>query len=285
MPSKRRARFIVCIAALLIAFRAIPAWAWAPLGHRLAGRLAERHLTTKAKAAVAELLEPGESMADASTWADEHRRDIKGSGPWHYVDVPLDQDRYDDRFAGDAPEKGNIVPKIREFKAILKDRARPLEERRIALRFLIHLVEDLHMPLHVGDNHDRGGNDTQVQFFGQGTNMHRLWDGDMIGRVCTDEGCWLADLAAMDTHEARAKAMAGTVEDWATESLLAAREAYKDPATGQKIKSGTKLADSYQAANLPVARGRLYQGGVRLAMVLNEVFADDPGHRDGGTAP
>ena len=69
--------------------------------------------------------------------------------------------------------------------------------------------------------------------------------------------------------------MAGTVEDWATESLLAAREAYKDPATGQKIKAGTKLADPYQKANLPVARRRLYQGGVRLAMVLNEVFADD----------
>ncbi len=124
---------------------------------------------------MAALLEPGESLADAPTWADEHPRDIKGSGPWHYVDVPLDQDRYDDRFAGDAPEKGNIVPKIREFKAVLKDRGRPIEERRIALRFLIHLVEDLHMPLHVGDNHDRGGNDTQVQFFDKGTNMHQLW--------------------------------------------------------------------------------------------------------------
>ena len=69
--------------------------------------------------------------------------------------------------------------------------------------------------------------------------------------------------------------MAGTVEEWATESLLAARAAYQDPATGRKIKAGHKLADSYQAANLPVARRRLYQGGVRLAMVLNEVFAAD----------
>ncbi len=274
MRSRYRAQYIVPIVALLIVFQAAPARAWAPMGHRLAGRLAEKNLTPKAKAAVAELLEPGETMAAASTWADEHRRDIKGSGPWHYVDVPLDQDRYSDRFAGDVPEKGNIVPKIREFRAIVKDRSRPLQERRIALRFLIHLVEDLHMPLHVGDNHDRGGNDTQVQFFGQGTNMHRLWDGDMIARVCTDEGCWLDDLVAMDTPEARAKAMAGTVEDWATESLLAAREAYKDPATGNKIKAGTKLADAYQKANLPVARRRLYQGGVRLAMVLNEVFAD-----------
>jgi hypothetical protein len=277
MPSRYRFRIGVPIAALLIVVQAAPARAWAPLGHRLAGRLAERHLTPQANAAVKELFEPGETMAEASTWADEHRRDIKGSGPWHYVDVPLDQDRYDDRFAGDTPEKGYIVPKIREFRAVLKDRSRPLEERRMALRFLVHLVEDLHMPLHVGDNHDRGGNDTQVRFFDEGTNMHRLWDGDMIARADADEDRWLANLVAMDTHEARTKAMAGTVEDWATESLLAAREAYKDPATGRKIQPGTKLGEPYQATNLPVARRRLYQGGVRLAMVLNEVFSDERG--------
>ena len=194
------------------------------------------------------------------------------------MDVPLDQDRYDDRFSADTPEKGYIVPKIREFRAILKDRSRPLQERRVALRFLIHLVEDLHMPLHVGDNHDRGGNDTQVRFFGQGTNMHRLWDGDMIARVRRGRGT-MARRPDRDGYarSARAKAMAGTVEEWATESLLAAREAYMDPATGLKIKPGTKLGEPYQAANLPVARQRLYQAGVRLAMVLNEVFCDDPG--------
>src|SRR5215469_1292637 len=141
MPSRYRIRFAASLSALLVVAQASPGWAWAPLGHRLAGRLAERHLTPEARAAVKELLKPGESMADASTWADGQRRTIKGSGNWHYVDVPLDQDRYDDRFAGDTPEKGYLVPKIREFKAILKDRSRPMQERRVALRFLIHLIE------------------------------------------------------------------------------------------------------------------------------------------------
>ncbi len=275
MDSMRRTRSIA-LAAALVASAASTAWAWGPLGHRLAGKLAEKHLTPQAKAAVAELLEPGETLAEASTWPDEHRRDVKGSGPWHYVDVPLDEDRYDDRFAGDAPEKGNIVPKIREFRAILKDRRRPLEERRFALRFLAHLVEDLHMPLHVGENHDRGGNDTQIQFFDQGTNLHRLWDSDMLVRAEADEGKWLEVLARMDTPEARARVTPGRVEDWATESLLAAREAYKNPATGRRITKGTKLGEPYQQANLPVARRRVYQSGIRLAMVLNEVFADEP---------
>ena len=102
--------------------------------------------------------------------------------------------------------------------------------------------------------------------------MHRLWDSDMIERVSNREDTWLADLAAMDTPEARDVAMKGTVEDWATESLLAARQAYQLPETGQRLKPGQKLGDAYLQANLPVVRRRLYQGGVRLAMVLNEVF-------------
>jgi hypothetical protein len=82
-------------------------------------------------------------------------------------------------------------------------------------------------------------------------------------------------LVAMDTPEARKAAMAGTVEDWATESLLAARAAYQDPATGQRMKPGTKLADAYQEKALPVAKERLYRASMRLAMVLNGVFFTD----------
>jgi hypothetical protein len=130
------------------------------------------------------------------------------------------------------------------------------------------------MPMHVGDNHDKGGNQTQVRFFDRGTNMHRVWDSQIIERVSAKEDFWLDDLAALDTPENRAAWMKGTVEDWATESLLAAREAYQDPATGNRIKPGTKLGDTYQQKALPVVRRRLCQAGMRLAMVLNEVFPE-----------
>jgi nuclease S1 len=273
--SRGSRRGLVSALSVLVALQvASPCWAWGPIGHRVAARLAEQHLNPRAKAAVAALLDPGESLAAASTWADDHRRDIEGSGPWHYVDVPLDQDRYDDRFAGPEPAKGYIVPKIREFRAILKDPNRPIEERRIALRFLIHLIEDLHMPLHVGENHDRGGNDTQVQFFDKGSNLHRVWDSGIIERAEPSEDRWLDDLMAMDKADARARAQAGRVEEWATESLLAAKQAYQDPTTGQRIKSGHKLGEAYQTASLLVVRQRLYQAGVRLAMVLNDLFPE-----------
>jgi hypothetical protein len=58
---------------------------------------------------------------------------------------------------------------------VIEDKTKTVEERRFALRFLIHSVEDMHMPMHVGDNKDKGGNQTQVRFFDRGSNMHRLF--------------------------------------------------------------------------------------------------------------
>jgi nuclease S1 len=183
--------------------------------------------------------------------------------------------RYDARFSGDVSTKGCVVDKINEFRLVVKDKSKSIEDRRFALRFLIHCVEDLHMPLHVGDNGDKGGNRTQVRFFDRGTNMHRLWDSDMIEWNTRSEDVWLAELAELDSPEARAMTMRGAVEDWATESLTAARAAYLVPGTVARIKPGQKLSREYYDEKLPVVRWRLYRGGFRLAMVLNEAFSDD----------
>jgi nuclease S1 len=274
MPKRTpfRSWFIVAIAALITLQSATPVWAWGRLGHRVISRLAEARLTPTAKAAIAELLEPGESLADASLWADENRERLPKTAPWHYVDVPLDQPRYDSKFSGDVSSNGCVVDKINDFRLTVRDPSKAVEDRRFALRFLVHCLEDMHQPCHVGDNSDKGGNQTQVQWFGRGSNMHRVWDSGFIERVGTTEDFWLNDLAALDTPEARQEAMKGTVEDWATESLLAARQAYQVPETGMRLKSGQKLGDTYLQANLPVVRRRLYEGSVRLAMVLNEAF-------------
>ena len=270
----RHPRLVVALTLLVALQTATPAWAWGRLGHRLTARIAERHLNPKAKEAVKALLDEGETLADASTWADEHKREIRGSAPWHYVDVPLDEARYDARFSGPGAEQGCIVDKIRQFRAILNDPNRSVEERRKALRFLVHLVGDLHQPLHVGDNSDRGGNETQIRFFDRGSNMHRLWDRDMVEWNTFSEDVWLAELAELDTDQNRAAWMNGAVEDWATESLLAARAAYLVPGADARIMPGQKLSREYYDAHLPVVRRRLCQAGVRLAIVLNEAFQE-----------
>ena len=151
-------------------------------------------MTPKAKAAIADLLEPGESLADASTWADENRggcqRPPPGTTSTFRWTNPIRREVLRRR-----PTKGCVVDKINEFRLVMKDQVKSVEDRRFALRFLIHCLEDMHHAVHVGDNNDKGGNRTQVRFFDRGTNMHALWDTGMIKRVSTSEDFWLADLA------------------------------------------------------------------------------------------
>jgi nuclease S1 len=232
-------------------------------------------MTEKSRDALAELLETGETIADASTWADSYRSQHRETGPWHYIDIPLDEQKYDPKWSKDDAKDGCVVDKIYEFAAILKDKSKPVEERRKALRFLIHFIEDMHQPCHVGDNSDRGGNDSQVQFIGRGANMHSLWDGGMLARMSNEEDYWLNELTVLPSSQTPDTTAEGTVEDWATESLLAAREAYVDPVTGQRIKSGAKLGLDYHNKNLPVAKERMYRAGIRLSKVLNDCFKSE----------
>lgn len=246
------------------------AMAWGRLGHRAAAKVTEGRLTPEALAGVRAILNPGETLAEASTWADEVRRDIPESGPWHYVNVPITENRYDAKFCG---EKGCVVEKTKEFRKVLADPTVSKEERRKALRFLTHFVQDMHQPVHVGERGDRGGNNTQVQFFGKGSNLHRVWDSGLIERVYQEEEALAGDLSALIAAEKGESWGSGSEEDWATESLIAAKGAYEAAGQGRALKKGEKLGDAYQEANFPVAKRRLAQSAVRLAWVLNEVFA------------
>jgi hypothetical protein len=108
--------FVVCIRLLSFACSTNrhPPWAWGRLGHRVISLLAEQRLSPKAKAAIAELLGPGESLSDASLWADQNRRHLPRTAPWHYVDVPLDELKCDARLSGDVSTKDCVVDKINE---------------------------------------------------------------------------------------------------------------------------------------------------------------------------
>src|SRR4051794_4208029 len=155
------------------------AWAWGPIGHRAAATMAHARLTSRADRTVRELLDPGETLADASLWADAHRRDLPESAPWHYVNVPLTSPSYDPKYCS---VNGCVVSIIGDLERVLRERARPRVERQRALRLLVHFIEDLHQPVHVGDRGDRGGNDLQLRFFGAETNLHRLWDEGIVER-------------------------------------------------------------------------------------------------------
>lgn len=257
------------LTVVLLVGPAESALAWGPLGHRVAAKVAEARLTPAARQAIRELLEPGESLADASTWADDHRDAIRGSAGWHFVNVPIREDRYNARFC---KESGCVVSKITQYRRILVDPRSNRAEKREALRILVHLIQDVHQPLHVGENHDRGGNDLQVQFFRRPRTLHQVWDSAILQHHIGDETAWVREVNALATPEAARAWAKGSVVDWANESLAAAKTAYIDPTTQSQMRSGARLGPEYQDVALPIARRRLAQAGTRLASVLNGAF-------------
>src|SRR5690606_36603072 len=92
------------------------------------------------------------------------------------------------------PDGKCVVAAIRDQAAILADRALPDAERLHALKFLIHFVGDAHQPKHAGYGHDRGGNKLQVHVHGKGSNLHALWDGDLLASAGLDEADYAAKI-------------------------------------------------------------------------------------------
>jgi nuclease S1 len=258
------------LVALLIAIFLAPdpVWAWGRVGHRAAARMAESRLTPSALAAVHALLGPGMNIADASTWADE-RQEIPEADRWHYVNIPIREMQYAPRFCQPG---GCVVSKIEDFKRILCDPKAGRLQKQQALKYLIHLIADLHQPLHVGDNRDMGGNQLQVRFYGNGTNLHRVWDSGIIERHTDVERVWLWDFDFIANPRMVVKWSKGTPEDWASETLQVAKAAYCLPGAGTPMKSGSRLGNEYYTFALPVIQKQLAKSGIRIAFVLNNIF-------------
>ncbi len=269
-PFPRRTAWLMLVSALI--FNATqPAWAWGPHGHRIATRIAEERLTPAARAAVRNLLHEGDNLVEESNWADHDGHDAEpASAPWHYVNVPINAAHYEARFCAG----GNcVVEKIKHYRKVLANTSASRAERARALLFLVHFVEDVHQPLHVGDNHDRGGNLAQVQFLGQGDNLHRVWDSSMINEVNRNERAWVEMIEPLLTPANLSAWSKGSVESWADESLQEAKKAYHYPTgSARPLNSGASLGRDYVEFALPILRLRLAQAGVRVANELNAIF-------------
>jgi nuclease S1 len=270
MRIRPRTRAIALLAALAVFFNS-SAFAWGPQGHRVIAKVAEVRLTPSARAGIKELLHAGDTLADVSDWADKEGHDaVAGSAPWHYINVPISDAKFDPHLIRN---DNNVVAKIKEYRKILADKSKPKMERQLALLFLVHFVSDIHQPMHVGDNKDHGGNDTQVQFFGVGTNLHRLWDSDLIHRVGGNDRAWTDRIERLITPETIKEWSKGSVEDWAEESLQAAKLAYRALDDSPKvIPKGVALGVPYLRRAEPILLEQMARASVRLANELNEAF-------------
>lgn len=235
---------------------------WGPTGHRAVGEVAAAHLSGSAKRAIKKLLK-GKSLASVSTFADEIKSDRQYSAysPWHYVNMALDKKYGEDPVS----EYGDLVKGIQKCIATLKDKNATDADKAFYLKMLVHFIGDLHQPLHIGRAEDRGGNDIQVQWFGQGSNLHRVWDSDMINNFGMSFTELSNNLPPLSRKEEKALQQ-GTLMDWVHESQELAKKVYASAETGEK------LGYRYMYDHFDTVKEQLQKGGLRLAKVLNTIF-------------
>lgn len=247
---------------LITSFTLASAPAWGPTGHRTTGKIAEKYLTKRAKKKIKKLLK-GESLAYISTFADEIKSDRKYSKfySWHYVNIPLDANY------GDVEKnpKGDLVTGINTCIAILKDKTSADADKIFYLKMLVHLIGDLHQPMHIGRAEDKGGNTIQVQWFGRGTNLHHVWDIDMI-EEWNMSYTELANNATPLSKEQIKAIQQGSVVDWVHDTHKLSKIAYNS------VKVGENLRYRYSYDHFKTVRSQLQKGGIRLAKVLNDIF-------------
>jgi nuclease S1 len=259
---------IILSISLVTLFSASSAYSWGRLGHRVVAKMAEDRLTPAARTAIRNILGPGTSLAEISNWVDE-QKEASGNSSWDYVNVPISESHYD---PGYCPSDGCVVSKIKEFKRILEDPKAGEKDKQQALKYFIHLVTDLHQPLHVGDTGSRGGNQIHVLFYKEEANLHQVWDSLAIENYSKNANVWLWELTGKVSPKLKDEWSKGTPEDWATESLLIARKAYSLPGDKTVMKSGSKLEDAYCRMAIPIIQQQLARAGIRISWLLNEMF-------------
>ncbi len=241
-----------------------PASAWGMTGHRITGAIADAYLSPEARAQVSALLGPGGGLAEASTWPDFMRSSPEDywkleANPYHYVTVPEGLSYAE---AG-APPEGDAVTALAGFRETLTSVAATRAEKELALRFIVHIIGDLHMPLHAGNGTDRGGNDVLVTFHDEVSNLHKVWDEDIIDHERLSYTEWASWALPKITPELRDAWWTNDPLVWIAESAALRDTIY--PETGI-------LKWEYVFAHRETIRTRLSQGGVRMAAYLNEVF-------------
>lgn len=271
-------RFAALLAVTALA--ATPAAAWGPVGHRITGQIAQDNVSGQTRARIEQILGT-EELPEASTWPDEQRSNPdefwqRTSYPWHFVTLPVGQSPEQ----LEHPPEGDAATALRAFTATLRDPAASRDDKALALRFVVHIVGDLHQPLHVGKPGDRGGNDVKVKWFDDPVvqNLHWVWDEGMIRRQELSFTEYAARLQRRMTPEQVAEWWDAEPDTWMAESAALRDRIY--PIPSERDGAGTPEAPFvmrywYPYEWTPEMELRLQQAGVRMAAYLDWVFASE----------
>jgi hypothetical protein len=241
---------------------------WGVTGHRTIGKIAENHMTAKAKTAITELIGDS-SLAQISTYADEIRSkpEYRSTGSWHFINLPLGLSFHD--FKKQVKELGveNVYGELLKFEGELKDPNTTKEEKIFALKFVVHLVGDLHQPMHVSRESDQGGNKIQVTYDGKGTNLHSLWDTRLLEHQKLGYDELAAKYDVISNRKMKAWQRTPMIK-WVYESYQASSILYKE----LEERKDNKIDEAYYNEHIPLVELRIQQAGIRLAGVLNRIY-------------
>lgn len=236
---------------------------WGRVGHFITGEIAQEYLNEQATERVNEIL--GDMTWDEATvWMDVVRRtpEFRHTASWHWVTIP-DGMTYEE--AEKNPD-GDVIEATERKIALLKSGELSGDDELHAILMIIHMIGDLHQPLHVGTGEDRGGNDVRVEWLGRSTNLHSLWDTGLLVSWGM-EAPQFAEAINLITPEVAEEWQSTTVRDWAMESVTY-REAIYD------LPEGNVIDWEYRNRNFHIKEKRLLQAGVRIAGVLNDIYGN-----------
>jgi hypothetical protein len=254
---------------IVMAFFSLPAYAsaWGLLGHRITAEIAASYLTGKTRREIMAIL-GNESLAMSSNWGDFIKSDPSYNylTPWHYINLKdsLDEAAVDAYLAKDTVT--DVYTKLNFVVEQLKNKQLDKDKKVLYLRILVHLVGDIHQPMHTGRPEDLGGNKVTVLWFNQPTNLHSVWDEKLIGG---QELSYTEYTAAINftTKAQRLDWQKQPISAWIFESYVISRQLYKEIQQPDQ-----KLSYRYNFDHLQMLNDRLLKGGVRLAGLLNEIF-------------
>jgi nuclease S1 len=209
------------LAGIISLFTVSPAYPWGSKGHEIVAAIAETQLTDAARKRIKELLPQGTTLADASTRPDKAGRQIPDMDAYHFINFPKDANTDDQQ--RDCKLRNCIIEAIAWYMQVLKSPDAPRNEKRTALRFVTHLVGDIHQPLHAGFAEDRGGNSVDVRFNGRKENLHSLWDTALVELEQGTPSEIATRIQTTVTSQDHQQWQQGNAADWALESLAIVR--------------------------------------------------------------
>lgn len=254
--------------ALLALFLYLPfcSMAWGVLGHRIVGQIADSYLSKNAKKEIYKIL-GNESIAMASNWPDFIKSDPAYAylSPWHYINLKKGLTETEVKTYLAADTITDAYTKINWLVAQLKNKDLEQENKILYLRLLIHIVGDVHQPMHIGRYEDLGGNKIKLTWFKDSVNLHQVWDEKLID---FQQLSYTEYAAAINhtTKDQRKLWCAEPVSDWIWHSYQIAERIYAD------TKPNSRLSYQYNFKYVDTLNEQLLQGGVHLACLLNDIF-------------